>query len=750
VAKPIANNRLPGKSDPENRLAFSDLAYNEQVMDEAGLGSNDGIRFGRFILFPDARTLLKSGREIRIQAQPLSLLCILAARPGEVITRAELHALLWPGVEFLDFEAALNSTVKKLRQALDDDAGLPRFIRTVPKPGYMFIGLAKPAEAPSDLVTPAGAPTAAATAEVTSPPPPALAARLIPKLVAALAILAALAVGAALAAQLFSVRNKLLPLNGVRYTLNSEADSVADAAISPDGRYLAFADQYHVQVMATADRAANALPKLDRLHISGVSWFPDSSNLLLSGLDGAGDGHALWRVSILGDQEPLQLFSGAVDGRMSPDGKHYAVISEDRRKVRIAPADRSETHIVAQADGIGQVFWSDDSTRVFFTSREGWVYRLHSVAIAGGEPVSLIGNISENSVALLPQGRLLYCVNPLPGASDLFEMTVDPSTGKQRGSPVQIQHSDSLLDHLTVTSDGSRIAYLQGEQQAGIWTGDLSDDNARLTDLRRLTLTEGDSYPHGWTADSQSVLFESQSVNKWNVFRQTVGVAERQPLLFNLPPAVRPISATGGKWLLYQTLASQAGAPGGGASVMRAPFDGGAPAKLYTLRANGSLRCSTQPDRGCVMEEDLGSKQTFSRLDPADGKTTAWTDYSSGRQVEDWDLSPDGSTIAILERGDNENTLHLIAANGAITSLSFPGTHGLKSVNWWANGRGFFCAARERDAYRMLSISRNGQVSVLNEDVGGMPSWATPSPDGRRLALVLHRRHYNAWVARVQ
>jgi TolB-like protein/DNA-binding winged helix-turn-helix (wHTH) protein len=98
-----------------------------------------GFRFGTLEVDFHAGELRKSGMRIRIQDQPLQVLSILLRRPGEIVTREEFRALLWPADTFVDFDHGLNSAVKRLRDALDDDPERPRLIETIPRHGYRFI-----------------------------------------------------------------------------------------------------------------------------------------------------------------------------------------------------------------------------------------------------------------------------------------------------------------------------------------------------------------------------------------------------------------------------------------------------------------------------------------------------------------------------------------------------------------------------------------------------------------------------------
>jgi TolB-like protein/Tfp pilus assembly protein PilF len=78
--------------------------------------------------------------KIRLQGQPIEILGLLLERPGEIVTREELQKRLWPADTFVDFEQGLNNGMKRLRAALDDNADTPRFIETLPRRGYRFIG----------------------------------------------------------------------------------------------------------------------------------------------------------------------------------------------------------------------------------------------------------------------------------------------------------------------------------------------------------------------------------------------------------------------------------------------------------------------------------------------------------------------------------------------------------------------------------------------------------------------------------
>lgn len=107
------------------------------------------MTFGDYEIDEAAGELRHAGARVRLQDLPFRMLVVLAGRPGEVVTREELRAALWGAETFVDAEAGLNTAIAKLREALGDRAESPRFIETIPKRGYRFIGSSAPPAAPA-------------------------------------------------------------------------------------------------------------------------------------------------------------------------------------------------------------------------------------------------------------------------------------------------------------------------------------------------------------------------------------------------------------------------------------------------------------------------------------------------------------------------------------------------------------------------------------------------------------------------
>ena len=98
------------------------------------------VRFDAYDVDMRSGEVRKHGIRLKLHRQPFQVLSLLLEHPGDVVTREELRQKLWPGDTFVDFDTGLNSAVKKLRDALCDSAEEPRYIETLPRRGYRFIG----------------------------------------------------------------------------------------------------------------------------------------------------------------------------------------------------------------------------------------------------------------------------------------------------------------------------------------------------------------------------------------------------------------------------------------------------------------------------------------------------------------------------------------------------------------------------------------------------------------------------------
>lgn len=118
------------------------------------------VRFGGYGFDPDTGEVTRGGVPVvRLQEQPARVLDALISHAGRLVTREELHRLLWPENSLVDADNGLNIAVNKIRLALEDSASRPRYVQTVPRRGYRFIASVEPAVTVSPAAPPAAEPT---------------------------------------------------------------------------------------------------------------------------------------------------------------------------------------------------------------------------------------------------------------------------------------------------------------------------------------------------------------------------------------------------------------------------------------------------------------------------------------------------------------------------------------------------------------------------------------------------------------
>ena len=96
-------------------------------------------RFGVFEADAATGELRRQGMRVKLNAQPFQVLLMLLERPGQLVTRDEISRVLWPEGTFVDYEHGVNSAVNRIREALGDTAGSPRFVETLARRGYRFL-----------------------------------------------------------------------------------------------------------------------------------------------------------------------------------------------------------------------------------------------------------------------------------------------------------------------------------------------------------------------------------------------------------------------------------------------------------------------------------------------------------------------------------------------------------------------------------------------------------------------------------
>ncbi|MGH9665750.1 MAG: winged helix-turn-helix domain-containing protein, partial [Bryobacteraceae bacterium] len=292
------------------------------------------FHFGVFELDLRAGELRKRGIRIKIQEQPLQILGLLIECPGEVVTREQIQKKLWNGDTFVDFDNAINSAVRKMRDALGDTSENPRFVETVARHGYRFIAPIKqhlttalPVQE-NHLALPvplSPGPESAHTPEKRAVAPAATRRGMSLWVVAGAVLL--IAAGAAVW-QAGRTREQEL-WSGVMLAGPTKA---FEPRLSPNGQLLAFVaivDRLPQLAVMEPDGSGWTPLTSDRDHgyITTVAWAPDSSKIYFDRMWGHPLG--IYSVSQLGG-DPRLLLDEAFGPEPLPDGSLIVVKLTDQ------------------------------------------------------------------------------------------------------------------------------------------------------------------------------------------------------------------------------------------------------------------------------------------------------------------------------------------------------------------------------------------------------------------------------------
>jgi cholera toxin transcriptional activator len=131
-------------------------------------------RFGTFEADASTAELRRQGIRIKLNEQPFQVLLLLLERPGELLTREQISRELWPDGTFVDYEHGVNSAINRIREALGDTAGSPRFIETLARRGYRFVAPVERIGTSESLLPPAPDPPSSTPTIVPAIPEPGL------------------------------------------------------------------------------------------------------------------------------------------------------------------------------------------------------------------------------------------------------------------------------------------------------------------------------------------------------------------------------------------------------------------------------------------------------------------------------------------------------------------------------------------------------------------------------------------------
>ncbi len=504
------------------------------------------FRFGVFEADLASGELRKQGVKIRLQEQPFRILVLLLSRAGEVVSRDEICRTVWPSDTFVDFEQGVGTAVKKLRQALRDDAETPRYIETLPKRGFRFIaavdgsaGLRTPQtqDTPAPITLPPAKPSSA----------PERPRRRLPQIsrpfVALLLVLAT--VGAAVLIWTRTGRQPIQP-ELIATPLTSYRGAESGPSFSPDGTRVAFSwdgpnqdnCDIYVKLVGPGDPLRlSTSPACDH----DPAWSPDGNwiGFLRDGNDGMTT--ALILIPALGGQErevtrtrrPEGTFhlepdspalSWSADGnwlftldKSSANSRAYAVIcvsieSGEKQQLTFPSADRSDNAVAVSPDGRALAF-----TRLVSGTRiDLYALSLSEQHLPKRAPERVLSGGWVESIAWTGHGRELLFSGNVGGKEGLWRTGVFGSRKLTRLAGIgpnttptkrQAGLGSASRVNLTVSRRGSRLVYSQGLGDANIWRVALAGDERGKT-ARFVSSTRDETNP-SYSPDGQKIAFES-------------------------------------------------------------------------------------------------------------------------------------------------------------------------------------------------------------------------------------------------
>jgi dipeptidyl aminopeptidase/acylaminoacyl peptidase len=309
---------------------------------------------------------------------------------------------------------------------------------------------------------------------------------------------------------------------------------------------------------------------------------------------------------------------------------------------------------------------------------------------------------------------------------------------------------------LSASADGKRIAPVINKRLYDVYVGEIGSDPSLRNSLRRLTWDERNDSPSDWTPDGTAVLFQSNRSGNWDIYKQAPGERRAIPLVAGPADETNPVVSPDGKHLLYKSRVFGADPE---ASVMRVSLSGGPTSRVMDLRNNGALfRCASRGDGPCVVSEPHEEGLLFATFDPVRGRRSDIVTVDSAERPvwnEGWDLSPDGSRIAILP---TDRAVHGLATyrdairiipvgGGPSTDIPLPSTLGNYTVSWAADGRSLFVSGSRSEPgdWVIVRADTSGHTEIL---LSGESAFhlARPSPDGKHLALRKSGWETNVWL----
>ncbi len=564
---------------------------------------------------------------------------------------------------------------------------------------------------------------------------------LVPTLLAGTAAIAVLSAGGLLWYWSRPV-STLKDLKPERLTANTPELPIQAAAISPDGKTVAYSDPLGVHLRDMASGTTRLLAGTNG-HVL-EQWAPNDS--LVTTVEDAG-GTKTMAVFPSGDPPAQMPWSDS--WVVSPDGKFRTMATADRQRLLIqdgAGGNPRELWEAAAKDVLLWFQWSPNTPEIAVVSSRDRISTLEIIDAISGKKTVVVPEerrLEIGSIVWPVQSRIIVTVRERMGANayncNLWELRLNPRGGLVSGGLRKLTDwTDFPIQSGSLTTDGKRLVFVRSFSQRDVYVADIDADRSHLGLPRRLTMDLGDDSPAAWTRDSKTVILNSDRNGPIHIFRQDLDKPTAD--LVSVEPGSQILSRVtpDGKSIVYCSIVPVQHT----CRLTRTLLAGGTPVLLDVLPNIADLRCSTAGPCAIAQMQgpDLGN--IVFEMDLVKGKgREVYRD--ADRHIASPDISPDGKWLAAPS--GKKVIIRSFATGEVVREIAVHGATNLHTLYYSPDGKGFFVGESSSTEARELYIDLTGKATLLWRQAGNHVVWAVPSPDGRHLAMMMQTIEANVY-----